>query len=326
MDPYPLPPQVPYEPPGTGRGRKVAGIVIALLVAAAFTAVAVLLLAGVIRFGSAVVNETVTSRSVDPAGRPASKTTTFPPTSERIYCCVQGRFFEDTRLEAAWYFGSKRIAKSGGTCGSLGGASGGRFAATSMWLDFFIERPEGGWSAGRYEVRVLLNGNRVSTERFTVGKEESEPEDEPGNKTYRDPQGAFSFRYPSQWVKADPASLDGASVGFASPAGGEPPPSVAVVKTELESASLDYLNGLLEKEGVPKEERFATYSLGDKKGARREFAWEMDLSGRKVPMKTIQVVVKGKDGVYEMNAHSAAADFEKNSSVLDAIVNSFRVS
>ena len=303
--------------------RTWAIVTLALAVTALF-ALGVVVIAGVVRFGTVKVSSVAIASKVDAkTGKPIKKTNRFSAGQERVYCCVYARAFEDTVLESRWYHGGKLIGRSGGKFKELIGASTGKFKTAGGNIAFYLERPTGGWEEGSYRVELLMAGKQGPKASFTVAKGGSE--EDQGMLEYTDPSDRFSLRYPDGWEQAGTGTLDGALAGFIATGGGDYPPRFAVVMTDFESVNIDYLNGVLKAEGKPDSEMFSPYSLGDKQGARRTYTWEYKSGDKTVQLRSIQTVVQGSKHVYGLNCHSEAPQFDANLPVFDSIINSFRV-
>ena len=305
--------------------RKIIAVIVPVIVVAVLVTLGVVLLAGVVRFGSPRISNVTMASKVDAdTGKPTKKTSSFTDRQDPVYCCAYARAFEDTVLESRWYRGARLVGKSGGKFKDLTGASTGKFMTAGGNVVFYLKRPGEGWEPGSYRVELFIAGKQARGVSFTVAKGGTEPS--AGMLEYADPAGRFSVRYPEGWRKADTATLEGALAGFISEEeSGDYPPRFAVVLTDFQSASIDYLNGVLTAEGKPASEMFSPYSFGDRQGARRTYTWEYKSGDKSVRLKSVQAVVQGSKHVYGLNCHSEASRFDTNLPVFDSIINSFRV-
>lgn len=286
-------------------------------------AAALVLFAGVLRFGTPALSGLTTASGIDDDHRPVDRTGEFAGDERRIYCCARATAFADTVLEVRWYLGGAQVGGYSARFGELARSHDVRFLARRGNVAFFMEKPREGWLGGRYRAVLFVDGERVGEVAFTVEQSEGDS----GLRVYREPSGAFSVGVPHGWSPADGSTLDGASAGFLAQGDGYPPRFV-VGPTEYESAEPSYLNGTVPAGGEEEETgaRFQAYSLGDTAAARREFSWEYMDGDEAVELRTVQVVAQGTDGnVYSLNCHSEASDFELNLPVFNAIVNSFRL-
>ena len=317
----------PFQPPGaaTGlKGHRTAVITACAVALVALIALFAVSLTGVVRVGRPAASSVATARSINASRRPVEKVTRFASSDSRIYCTARVRAFEDTVVEARWRLGRRLVKSFARPFSALTGVSAGRLFTTAADVAFYIETPPGGWGAGNYTVEVRLDGKASGSAAFSVSGGES-AEQVPGVSTYTDSGGAFSVSYPAGWIEADPDSLGDALAGFVSPVKGEYPARFAVLLTDYASAEPDYLNGLLAKEAQPQQETFTAYSLGETRGARRTYGWAMESGDSTLQLKSIQVVMPGVEGVYALNCHSLASEFDENLAAFNAIINSFRV-
>jgi hypothetical protein len=299
-------------------------IIIPVLLAAALTALAVVLFAGVLRLGSVRISRVTMALAVDAkSGKPVSKTSSFSDRQARVYCCTYARAFEDTVLESRWYKGGRLFGKTRAKFKDLIGSATGKFITAGANVVFYRDRPAVGWATGAYRVELFAAGTRAAGVGFIVAKGGSE--ESLGMQEYDDPAGRFSVRYPGDWGQADSKTLDGAIVGFIAPGGGDYAPRFAIVMTDFQSASVDALNSVLKAAGRPDSENFSPYSFGDRQGARRTYTWETKVGNGTVQLKSIQAVVQGSKHVYGLNCHCVASQFDANLPLFDSIISSFRV-
>ena len=278
-----------------------------------------LVLAGVVRFGHPSVSSAVTASSVE-GSRPSRLARTFSENAPRIYLCATLRAFSDSVLEARWYSGSALECVTSRKFSEFAGPAPGSFAPSTADAVFYLERPRGGWPPGSHSVTITVDGKQLAKNDFTIGRPG------PGLDVYvpyEDPGGAFSLGVPAGWSKAEQSSTGGAVVGFVAPSDPGYPPRFAVSLTDFTSADPAYLDSQLSTS--EQSEKFRPYSLGESRGARREYSWEHNEGGKSVKLKSIQVVLQGKGKVYSLDCHCASEDYASLSGVLDHIVNSFRV-
>jgi len=306
-------------------GRKTGALVLISAFVVAVIVLGVVFFTGAIRIGGVKVSGVTTASRVDRVtGRPSDRRARFDDSFDRIYCCANARAFEDTILEARWYHGSAQIGSYRRSFGALTGKSTGKFLATGGNVAFYLDQPEGGWSEGKYTVDVLVNGKKAANAAFTVSRRTPDADAlEP--VFFKDPSGAFSVRYPGGWSQADASSLGGALAGFIEPGKSAFPARFAIVMTDFDSVSLDYLNGILEKAGAPASDLFTSYSLGDTRGARRTYSWQYRAGGSTVRLRSIQVLVKGSKQVYGLDCHCLEKDFKAKLPLFNSVINSFRV-
>lgn len=317
--------QQPFDP-GTGtRGRTAVAVTVAVLLVVVVVALTIVFFTGVVRIGTPGYSNIKLTLEVDRAGRPVGKQTSFTGNESRVYCCARAKAFEDTVLESRWSRGDTNLADFKGTFGRLTGGSTGKFLAAEGNVAFYLDRPSEGWTPGSYTVELLIDGRQAGRESFTMPKP-ANGQALPTMVTYEDTTRHFSIRYPEGWEEADPSSLSGGLVGFMSPSGGEYPPRFAIAVSDFSSTNIDYLNGILTSAGAPPTELFTAYSLGDRVGARRTFEWDYKEGDKTHRLKSIQVVVQGRDHVYSLDCHSLASEFDANLPVMNAIINSFRLS
>lgn len=317
----------PYQQPGREpglKGRRTAAVSISALCLVVLIALLAVSLTGVVRVGRPAASSVATARRLSGSNRPAEPVTDFAESDTRIYCTAGVRAFDDTVLEARWRRGRQLVKSFARTFSALTGVSAGRLFTARANVAFYIERPAGGWVAGDYTVEVRLDGRTAGSARFSIAGGEGE-DLAPGVSTYRDSGGAFTVSYPAGWSEADPATLGDALAGFVAPGAGEYPARFAVLLTDYTSAEPDYLNGILAQSTPPQQETFTAYSLGDARGARRTYSWSFESGETTLPLRSIQVVLPGKYGVYALNCHSLASGFDANLPAFNSIINSFRV-
>lgn len=303
-------------------GRRITLILLSALVMAGLIVLSALSLTGVFRLGRPEASSVATASRIDASKKPVEPTARFDPGDLRIYCTARVRAFEDTIVEARWLKGKQLVRSFARPFSRLTGISAGRLFPSTADVAFFIERPQGGWTPGTYVVQVRLDGRTAGSADFAVTGGQGE-EEGPQQNTYREPDGSFTVSYPADWSVADPASLGDALAGFISPGSGDFPARFVVLLTEYESAEPEYLNGML---ALPAgEQGFAAYSLGEARGARRTYNWVFATEGGPVELKSTQVVMPGGKGVYALNCHSLASEFDDNAPAFNAIINSFRV-
>jgi hypothetical protein len=185
---------------------------------------------------------------------------------------------------------------------------------------FYLQRPTGGWQPGSYTVGLSIDGKAAGSASFSISSDGSSRQ----GTTYKDPSGLFSVDVPRGWTQMDQQSTGGALAGFMGPAAGSYAPRFVVVSTPMTSATPESLNATLASGGVPEQERFTAITLGTLVGARRTYEWDLDESGNKTRLKSIQVVVDmGNGKVLEINCHSQALEFDENLPTFNSVINSF---
>lgn len=277
----------------------------------------VLLLAGVIRFGKPSVNGVTTANRIDSRKRPVAPGSSFGQSDPRIYCCARVKAFGDTVLESRWYAGDRQVGGYSCAFSAITGSPAGRFLPAKGTVAFHLDRPDSGWTGGRYTVRLFADGRRAGEASFTVAAGEST-----GGSVYRDPSGLFTVQVPPGWVRSE-SSARGLLAGF-SDVSGSYPPRFAVVSTDVRSVDPGLLNGQLGPDsGAGKFER---YVLGDFSGARRDYLWDTQVGQRDVELHSIQVLIEGKDGkVYGLNCHALKSQYERYLPAFNRVINSFRL-
>ena len=305
-----------------GRRPGAVALVAVLAALAVLTVSLAVVFAGAVRLGAPAVSGVTMSAGIDRRDKPSDATRRFSTDTERIYCCARVRAFDDTVLAARWSLGDRPIKTVMRTFSRLAGVTRTFVFPVTADVAFYLVKPAGGWTQGVYEVEVTAGGRRSSKASFTVVGGTKEVSGSTTN-AYTDPAGEFTVTYPEGWVESpDTESL----VEFVAPLGGSYPPRFAVVGTDLTSASQDDLNGNLDSAAAGPGEQFTAYSLGGASGAKRVYRWTYQADdGSSLSLETMQVLVKGKDGVYGVNCHALASDFDQYLPTFDALVNSFRV-
>ncbi len=289
------------------------------LLLAGVAALCAVLLTGVVKFGAPSLSGVSFSSRVDGALKPLDSKTRFTTDIPSLYCCARLRAFAGTRLEARWFKDDKQVGDFKGTFGAMAGSSGAKFLTSSGRVAFCLERPEAGWAAGSYTVRLLIDGKLETKAKFVLAKASSVAT----LTRYTDPGAAFSIMVPESWAAADKATLTGALIGFIAPSGPYPPRFV-VTDTDFTSAEIGYLNEIVRQAaGARAEVLFTPYSIGDMVGARRTFEWEYEADGQQYKLRSIQVVAQAETNVYSIDCHSLAMDFRVNEPIFNAVINSF---
>lgn len=306
--------------PRRSTGRLVAAVLVPSALLAAVATVSVLLLTGVLRFGSPGVLSLSMSTRVDATLKPVKTATSFSSAEPALYCCARVRAFGDTRLEAQWLRGSVLVGDYKSTYAKVAPQPAVRFTTVTGRVAFKLARPGSTWPTGSYSVRVLIDGEPAGETRFAVTK--AAPEAEEGSR-YEDPSGRFSIMVPAGWSEAEPSSLGGALAGFVAPMGPYPP-RYAVSLTDFTSVDIAYLNSILRAEGAADDQLFSQYSIGDLVGARRTFEWDLKLGEEQYRLRTIQVVVQKGPQVYSIDCQSLALDYKADEPTFNAVINSFQ--
>lgn len=312
-------------PPPDDNNKKVWAITAVVLIIVLMSAIVVVLITGLIKIGHPKLISVVTSDTVDEkTGKPGEEIESFTGNEERIYCCAKARAFDDTVVRVEWRSGDRLIREQRTTFGEVIGSIPAKCLTSEGYLNFYLERPKGGWLSGTYEVTFQLGDIDSKDVTFTVGEEGSESSLQ--TSTYEDPQGLFSIDIPVNWYAADPDSLGGGLAGFLSDESGDYPPRVEILATNLESVSTEYLNGTLAAQGVSESDFYNPYNIDEQPGAVREFTWTYAEGDKTYELHSIQYVVQGEQAVYGLNFHCLAADYEKNQQLFTEVAGSFRVS
>lgn len=277
------------------------------------------MLLGVVKFGAPSMTGITMASRVDRSNRPMTATATFSDDDDSIYCCATAHAFAGTRLQARWFHQGEVIAQYTGRFGSMAQAPAAKFLAATARVAFKLSRPEEGWAAGSYSVRLAVDGKEAGSRAFTVSKS---PEGAAGTR-YDDPGGGFSVLVPAGWLPGDKATLGAALAGFIAPSGPYPP-RYAVSLTDFTSVEPGYLNGILRQAGAKQGEVFAAYSVGEMVGARRTFEWDYKSGEEQYRVKTIQVVLQSEGKVYSIDCHSLAMDYQSNEPTFNNVISSFR--
>lgn len=307
-----------YPPRETSRKQKaVIAAVVAFALVLAAAAAGVAMLTGVVKFGKPRVIELTMASRIDDSGRPLKETETFDDKDPRVYCCARVRAFDDSIIESRWFLGGLQVGGYGVRFGALDRSSGGRIVPAGGWVSFYLKKPRGGWSAGKYKVKVYIDGSGPTEAVFRIGESDGKNE----SATYRDPDGAFQVDVPAGWTAAEVDPESGELAGFLG-TGDEYPPRFVVLETDLDSADPATLNELLpESTG-----QYNGYSLGERPAARRDYEWDFLSEGKTLKLHSIQVLAQGSDGtVYGLNCHSLADEYEDNLPDFNEVINSFRL-
>jgi len=310
-----------WEPPHNGQLSMILSVFLISLLVLTLVAFIILSFGGFVRIGRPKLLSASICSGTDEQGRPIRKEVfDSEDTSVTLFASIVA--FRETEVEVRWFHEGLPFAKETKTFQDLVGRDAGRIFTARGNVLFELEASSQGLDPGQYEAHVYIDGNKVKTLNFKVL-----PSDQKTvilRSQYRDEKHHFIIRYPRDFLKADPATLGGAVVGFISRKESPYPPRFAVTITKFESVSLDYLNGIIKNHGAKEDELFYSYSLGACKGARRTFSWEFG-ENEKISLKSIQVVVQGKEYVYGIDCHSLAGEFDENLPVFNAIISSFRV-
>jgi hypothetical protein len=304
-------------PPGSGSGRRLAAIIVPLVMIVVIATVSALFLTGVIRLGTPSMTAISMASRINRAARPLDARKRFTDEDPAAYCCATVRAYGNTPLEAKWFQSGTQVADFKSTFGAMAGSPAARFTTSRGNVAFALERPRSGWVTGPYTVKVFIAGKQAGSTDFLVGS--GQPAGLTGVR-YTDPAGGFSILVPEGWLPAEASTLGGALAGFMAPAGQAYPPRYAVSLTDFTSVDVKYLNDIMTKAGARPGELFSAYSVGEIKGARRVFDW--DYQGAK--LRSVQVVLQNGDGIYSIDCHSLATDFQASEPVFNAVVNSFR--
>lgn len=308
-----------YAPPDPDRGRTVALVAVIAGLLVLLVVPVVLLFAGVIRFGRPGAGKLETAASVDQGLKPKKVRSSFGPDDERIYCSAAVRAYQDTVVGTQWRMGTTTVAAMSGRFGDLARRSTTRFLPANGRVAFYLQRPAGGWQPGSYTVGLSIDGKAAGTASFSISQGGSSPQ----GVTYSDPSGHFKIDVPRGWTRMDEQSAGGALAGFMGQSQDSYAPRFVVVSTGMASATPETLNAALASEGVPEQERFTAITLGTLVGARRTYEWDLDESGKKTRLKSIQVVVDmGNGKVLEINCHSLAPEFDENLPTFNSAINS----
>ena len=103
---------------------------------------------------------------VDQAGRAQNESTSFTVDMPRIICSVKvGGLPVASEVHAQWLYYDDNAWEAFHE-ESIN-------VASSSYLTFAINAPDGGWQTGDYEVLILLDGKEVTEQRFSIGKNTS---------------------------------------------------------------------------------------------------------------------------------------------------------
>jgi hypothetical protein len=109
------------------------------------------------------LSSVVLTTQVDQAGRAQNESTSFTIDMPRIICSVNvGGLPAPAEVHAQWLYYDNNISRV------IHEESFN--VASSSYLTFAINAPEGGWQAGDYAVRILLDGKEVTEKRFSIVK------------------------------------------------------------------------------------------------------------------------------------------------------------
>ena len=297
-------------------------VVVMLIIAGAGICIAWL---GLIRFGTPSLSKAVVAAEIDEKTKePKKSVEEFTDEDKKIYCTALVRGFTDTRLAARWFYGDTEVGELKGALGSL--ASGGttNFIASSGYVAFYMERPEGGWSSGKYRVELYLDGEEAAKKTFSIEAREIELDED--LSIFEDADGRFSVSYPSSWSRASESSLEeDVLVGFVGPDTDGFSPKF-VVLTSSQPMDINALNAELEAEGAPEGELFQETTVGGREALVRTFEWSYQTEeGEPVDLKTIQALVEDDGVVYGIHCHATADSFSRYKSTFDTIIDSFEV-
>lgn len=314
-----------YKIPGSRNQSKKAWAVFAV---AAFTLIVIgltlLLITGVIKIGHTRLKSIVMTNRIDEQTmRPEKSSKTFSGNENRIYCCAEATAFDDTVVRVEWRIGNRLIREQIARFSEVVGSIPAKCLTGTGNVAFYLNRPGGGWPKGYYHVNFQLGDAEPGKVSFAIGEKEYEGSID--LNTYEDPRGLFSIDVPSSWLSADPQTLGGGISGFISNGNNEYPPRIEITATDFENVSTDYLNSILKSKNIADAELFDSYSLIDNDGARRDFKWTYTEEDKIYELHTIQLVVQGEQAVYGLNLHSAAADYDDNLPIFNAIISSFQV-
>ncbi|MBN2168487.1 MAG: hypothetical protein JW738_04525 [Actinobacteria bacterium] len=315
-----------YHPAARGSNdrKKLISILAVISIIIIMTLIAALLVMGVIKTGHPKIRSVVTTESInEQTGKPGKEVENFSGNESRIYCSAKVRAFDDTALRVEWKMGKRLIREQRTTFGEVIGSIPAKCLTTEGYVNFYLDRPGGGWQDGSYYVTFQLADIETRDVNFTIGGTNTQ-----GSvvmSTYEDPEGLFSVSVPASWYLADTDNLGGGLAGFISDESSDYPPRFEILATGFDNVSIEYLNTVLLSQGIPENELFESYTLGDRNGAMRDFKWTYTEGDTAYDLHSIQFVVQGEKAVYGMNFHSASNEYEDNLGVFSAIVSSLKI-
>ncbi|MBN1288138.1 MAG: hypothetical protein JXA49_00680 [Actinobacteria bacterium] len=304
--------------------KKLVSILAVAAITVIVTLIAVLLIAGVIKIGHPRIKSAVMTNSTNAqTEKPGKEVEKFSGNESRIYCSARVRAFNDTPLRVKWQMGKRLMREQRATFGEVIGSISAKCLTVEGYVNFYLDRPEGGWQYGNYNVTFQLADIETRDINFTIGGTNTQGSVE--MSTYEDPEGLFSVSVPDSWYKADPDTLSGGLAGFISDKSIDYPPRFEILATAFENVSIEYLNTVLESQGTPENEFFQSYTLGERNGAMRDFKWTYAEGDASHNLHSIQFVVQGDKAVYGLNFHSASSEYEDNLGIYSAIVSSLNI-